>query len=289
MAKYGVVFSGGLDSVVLLYDLVAKHGADEVVAIGIDFGQQEVNEDERGLSFANNIIERDLIQKVPAKLGVKVHMVDLSSLGFVLEFMQERIAKHGKRINGKSLSLFPGRNFILAFIAGCVAETYGCEEVCMVFPNTDYAVLENGETLGSYTSSRLFLNELNKLVDKSADMTVKFTTPLNHLSKAGEIRLGKHLGVDFKEDVWTCLHPKSAVDDKGDDKELIQCGTCKPCVRNRVSFTMAGVEDPYTYYSDDFKVDERLYTQLKLAGDPVEILDDLGVVEHGELQTNEQR
>ena len=47
---------------VLLYDLVAKHGADEVVAIGIDFGQQEVNEDERGLSFANNIIERENIK-----------------------------------------------------------------------------------------------------------------------------------------------------------------------------------------------------------------------------------
>lgn len=277
MAKYGVVFSGGLDSTVLLYDLVHKHGADEVVAIGIDFGQTNVSEDKQGLSFANNLIEKELMYSVTKKLGVKFHMVDLSALEFVLEFMKARIEKYGSRRNGKSLSLFPGRNFILAFIAGCVAETYGAEEVCMGFPKTDFVRLADGSTLGSYTSSQEFLDELNKLVELSADLTVKFTSPLHYLSKAGEIRLGKELGVNFKEDVWTCLHPKP---DPYHTGKFIQCGTCKPCLRNRVSFLMTEVEDPFTYASDDYKIDERLYTQLKLAGDPVEILDALGVVKH---------
>lgn len=268
--KYGVVFSGGLDSTVLLYHLVEQYGKDEVVAIGIDFGQTGILEDKKGNSFANNFIERQLMHSVTDKLGVKLHMVDLSTLGFVLEFMKARIEKEGARRNGKSLSLFPGRNFILAFCAAAVAETYGCEEVCMGFPKTDYI-----GGLGSYTSSQEFLEELNKLAEKSSDLSIRFTTPLHHLSKAGEILLGKQLGVNFKEDVWTCLHPKQ--DENG---EWIQCGTCKPCVRNRAAFVMSGVKDPFKYASQTWSLDERMYTQFKLAGDDVERLDELGVVKH---------
>lgn len=276
MAKYGVVFSGGLDSTVLLYHLVHEYGANEVVAIGIDFGQKNVSEDKQGLSFANNLIEKKLMESVTTKLGVKFHMVDLSALEFVLEFMKARIEKYGKRRNGKSLSLFPGRNFILAFVAACVAETYGAEEVCMGFPKTDYI-----GGLGSYTSSQEFLDELNKLVEASSDLSVKFTSPLHSLSKAGEIELGESLGVDFEHDVWTCLHPKH---DPHSEGEFIQCGVCKPCIRNRASFLMTNVHDPFRYASDDYKVDKRLYTQFKLAGDPVEILDSLEVVQD---ETNE--
>lgn len=266
--KYAVVFSGGLDSTVLLHDLVHKHGKDQVVAIGIDFGQSKVEEDTNGLSFANNIVEREIMHRVADKLGVTLHMVDMSSIGFVLDFMKERIKKLGGRRGNKSLSLFPGRNFILAFVAAAVAETYGAEEVAMGFPKTDYI-----EGVGSYTSSLEFLEELNKLAEKSADLTIKFTSPVHHLSKVGEIELGKKLGVDFKNEVWTCLHPKHNA-----NNELIQCGVCKPCVRNRASFMMSTVEDPYEYASDTFQIDQRLYFQLKAAGDNVKILEDAGVV-----------
>jgi len=150
--KYGVVFSGGLDSTVLLYHLVKEYGKEEVVAIGIDFGQPDVLEDRNGNSFANNVIERSIMHSVTEKLGVKFHMIDLSTLSFLLEFMKARIEKEGARRKGKSLSLFPGRNFILAYTAAAVAETYGCEEVCMGFPKTDYI-----GGLGSYTSSQEFL------------------------------------------------------------------------------------------------------------------------------------
>ena len=118
------------------------------------------------------------------------------------------------------------------------------------------------------------LDELNRLAEQSADLTIRFTTPLHHLSKAGEVLLGQELGVNFKEDVWTCLHPKHIND------EWIQCGTCKPCVRNRAAFVMSGVEDPFTYASSTWKIDERMYTQFKLAGDNVAELDKLGVVNH---------
>jgi len=268
--KYGVVFSGGLDSTVLLYHLVKEYGKEEVVAIGIDFGQSNIAEDKNGNSFANNIIERKLMHSVTDKLGVKLHMIDLSTLSFVLEFMKARIEREGARRKGKSLSLFPGRNFILAYTAAAVAETYGCEEVCMGFPKTDYI-----GGLGSYTSSQEFLDELNILAEKSSDLSIKFTSPLHHLSKAGEIILAQELGVNFIEDVWTCLHPKQ------DEKEdWIQCGTCKPCVRNRAAFVMSGVTDPFVYASKIWSLDERMYTQFKLAGDDVEKLDELGVVNH---------
>lgn len=263
MPKYGVVFSGGLDSTVLLYDLVAKYGKDEVIAIGIDFGQTKVDEDIKGNSFANNIVERKIMRTVTDKLGVRLHLVDLSSLGFVLEFMQKRIQKYGPRTkDNKSLSLFPGRNFILAYVAAAVAETYGCEELCMGFPKTDYI-----GGIGSWSSSIDFINELNRLVDKSADLTIKFSSPLHHLSKAGEVLLAQKLGVNFVEDVWTCLHPKENA--KG---ELIQCGVCKPCVRNRAAFIMSDTPDPFEYHSQKFSVDERNLTQFKLAGDNIEKL-----------------
>jgi len=64
------------------------------------------------------------------------------------------------------------------------------------------------------------------------------------------------------------------------DIDFVQCGTCKPCVRNRAAFVMSGVKDPFTYASKTWSLDERMYTQFKLAGDNVEKLDELGVVKH---------
>ena len=58
------------------------------------------------------------------------------------------------------------------------------------------------------------------------------------IPKADVIRLGNKLGVPF-ENTWSCALGGA-----------FHCGTCDPCVDRRMSFEVAGGEDPVHYVSE---------------------------------------
>jgi 7-cyano-7-deazaguanine synthase len=60
--------------------------------------------------------------------------------------------------------------------------------------------------------------------------------PLLHLSKAGIIRLGVDLGVDYSLTL-SCYDPEDSV----------HCGRCDACRLRRAGFVSAGVVDPTRY------------------------------------------
>lgn len=271
--KKAILYSAGLDSTVMLYHLVDLYGKDKVIALSVDFGQDKVKEDEQGNSFGNNVIEKNLIKKVTDKLGVQLEMITLPYFEPVLDFMKKRIEKEKDFYKISTLSLFPARNYIMMYSAACVAEMLGCDELFIGIAKTDYI-----GGLGNPELSQDHLNALNKITESGDDFKVKFVAgfpvtkksyedvkidyPL--LSKAGEVKRGVELGVDFKNEVWTCLHPKL-----NDKKEYIQCGNCKTCIRNRAAFISAGVKDPFEYEHKELRLDSRTFQQMILAGDDV--------------------
>lgn len=271
--KKAILYSAGLDSTAMLYHLVDLYGKDKVIALSVDFGQDKVKEDEQGNSFGNNVIEKDLIKKVTDKLGVQLEMITLPYFEPVLDFMKKRIEKEKDFYKISTLSLFPARNYIMMYSAACVAEMLGCDELFIGIAKTDYI-----GGLGNPELSQDHLNALNKITESGDDFKVKFVAgfpvtkksyedvkidyPL--LSKAGEVKRGVELGVDFKNEVWTCLHPKL-----NDKKEYIQCGNCKTCIRNRAAFISAGVKDPFEYEHKELRLDSRTFQQMILAGDDV--------------------
>lgn len=274
--KKAILFSGGLDSTVLLYHLVHLYGKENVLAIGVDFGQEEVVADDQGNSFANNVIEKELMKRVTDKLGVKLEVIKLPYFEPVLDFMKERIANESDFYKKSTLSLFPARNYIMMYSAACVAEMHGADELYLGFAKTDYI---NG--IGNPELSIEHLDKLNAISETASDFHVKFRAgfPIyvndlgisygnDLLSKAEEVKRGVELGVDFVNEVWTCLHPKY-VDNKG----YIQCGVCKSCIRNRAAFISAGVKDPFEYFHKEFILDPRTYAQMYMAGDDMSKFD----------------
>jgi len=65
---------------------------------------------------------------------------------------------------------------------------------------------------------------------------LKIHTPLIQLTKAGIIRLGLELGVDYSL-THSCYDP----DDRGRP-----CGACDSCLLRRKGFAEAGMADPVT-------------------------------------------
>ena len=63
---------------------------------------------------------------------------------------------------------------------------------------------------------------------------IKIHTPLIALSKAGIVRLGSELGVDFSL-THSCYDP---------DLAGRACGACDSCVLRRKGFEEAGITDP---------------------------------------------
>jgi 7-cyano-7-deazaguanine synthase len=71
-------------------------------------------------------------------------------------------------------------------------------------------------------------------------------TPLMKLDKAGIIRLGVSLGVDYAV-THSCYDPAP---------DGAACGTCDSCQLRRRGFLAAGVPDPTRYASDPLRAGE---------------------------------
>jgi 7-cyano-7-deazaguanine synthase len=65
---------------------------------------------------------------------------------------------------------------------------------------------------------------------------LRIHTPLIHLSKAGIIRLGLELGVDYSL-THSCYDPVGE----------LACGHCDSCILRKAGFAEAGVPDPLCY------------------------------------------
>ena len=225
--KTVLIYSGGLDSTVLLYYLRAK--GHTVNALSVNYGQRH----KRELTHAAEICNR---------ISVSQKIADLSSIqpllaGSSLTSPEIDVAEgHYTEASMKS-TVVPNRNMILLAIATGYALSISAKQIAYAAHSGDHAI---------YPDCR------NEFADAMAEAirlcdwkTVELIRPFVDWTKAEIVRRGAELKVPFGK-TWSCY--------KG---EALHCGCCGTCIERREAFDLANLEDP-TPYADNAPKTEML-------------------------------
>lgn len=218
-----LIYSGGLDSTVLLYKLKSE-GCD-VKALSINYGQRHSKE----LDFAKRNCEN---------LGVEHKVVDLSSLKPLLGGSSQTdtnvaVPEGHYAAENMKLTVVPNRNMLMLSVAAAWAIAEKADTIAYAAHSGDHAI---------YPDCREeFVDALNKALGLADWHTVQIERPFINISKSDIIKLGNDLKVPFA-DTWSCY--------KGGEKA---CGVCGTCYERRESFVEAEVIDPTPYVDSTTK------------------------------------
>jgi 7-cyano-7-deazaguanine synthase len=220
-----VLLSGGLDSATAA--AWAKAAGFEVAALSVDYGQR-------------HRLEVDAARQVAQQLGIADHRivaVDLRAIGGSALTGDAAVPRDREGIGTDiPVTYVPARNTVFLAILTGFAEVLGA---------TDLVIGANVQDYSGYPDCRPeFLRafeEVARLGTRAGAEGGRFSVraPLLHLSKAGIIRLGASLGVDYAATL-SCYDPPAA---------FVHCGQCDACRLRRNGFAEAGVPDPSRYES----------------------------------------
>jgi 7-cyano-7-deazaguanine synthase len=212
-----VVFSGGLDSTTLLYDLHAQ--GRRVAALSVNYGQRHIRELEAATTLA-------------AKLGVPHRIADLGGLrslfgGSSLTDPSVPVPEGHYAEESMKATVVPNRNMLLLAAAGAWAIALRADSIAYAAHGGDHAIYpdcrpEFAEAMGA----ALRLADWHRLT---------LQRPYVDWTKGRIVRRGSEVGVPFA-DTWSCY--------VGGGKH---CGRCGTCVERREAFQVAGIEDPTLY------------------------------------------
>jgi 7-cyano-7-deazaguanine synthase len=223
--KAVVLFSGGMDSAVMLADALTKY--DEIYALTVFYGQRHDKE----VKAAYNQI------KALKTTKLKQHAtLDLSSYGGLIAQGTALLGASEKEVpnmrdiigHPQSVTYVPNRNMTFLSAAAGYAETVGAEKVCT-------AIVELDNLSGYYDCTQPFIDNMNAVLNLNRMHKIQIECPLVSLSKREIILRGVELGVDFSK-TWTCY--------KGGEKS---CGECPSCAGRIKGFIDAGFIDPLPY------------------------------------------
>lgn len=167
--KVVLLYSGGLDSTVLLYHLRAE--GHEVVPLAFQYGQSHGKE----LGRAQDICD---------ELEVNLWMVTLPFEIFV-----------GSSLTGGEGVVIPNRNMVFIAAAGSVAEQLHADAVAIGVQEGD------AETWADCRGK--FCEHTFRSLQAATEGRVRLMYPFLRKSKLDVVRRGKELGVPF-EKTWSC-------------------------------------------------------------------------------------
>lgn len=219
MTRAVVLLSGGLDSTTAA--AMAQREGWELFALTLKYGQ--VHQAELRAARA-----------VAASLGVSRHMelaVNLSAFGGSSLTGEGDIPKDELGAPGIPSTYVPARNTVFLSLALAWAEVLGAERIVLGVNALDYSGYPDcrPEFIAAF-------EYLASLATKAGveGRPLRVYAPLQHLTKAGIIRLGVELGVDYSL-TYSCYDPL------GDGRP---CGHCDSCLLRARGFAEAGVVDP---------------------------------------------
>lgn len=224
MKKAVILLSGGLDSATCL--AIAKAEGFECYTMSFDYGQRHK-------------VELNASRKLAEYLGAFEHKIvkfdNPGAAGSALT--NPDLAIPSEQVEGEiPLSYVPARNTIFLSMALGWAEVLGARDIFIGVSDIDYS--------GYPDCRQEFIHAFEKTANLATRAGVEgdhfhIRTPLLGLSKAGTIKKGLELGVDYAMTV-TCYAP----DDDGR-----ACGECLSCDLRRKGFEDAGVADVTCYRS----------------------------------------
>jgi 7-cyano-7-deazaguanine synthase len=209
-----LIFSGGMDSATLLYDLVKK--GDHVEALGFHYKQRHRKE----LFFASKLCQ---------DLNVPFDVIDLSGIGNHLKGSSQT-DQHVPVPFGKydepsmKLTVVPNRNMLMLAAAGAIAISRG-------FDRLAYGAHAGDHTI--YPDCRpAFVEQMQKAFALCDWHQLELYAPYLDLTKGHICSIGGLLGVPFQY-TWTCYVGKET-----------PCQKCGACTERAEAFEFAGLADP---------------------------------------------
>jgi 7-cyano-7-deazaguanine synthase len=223
MKKAVCLLSGGLDSATCL--ALARHDGYETYALSFDYGQR-------------HRVELAAAARVAESLGAAVHRVmelDLRVFGNSALTADIDVPKGRTEEMMDSeipVTYVPARNAIFLSLALAWAEVLESQDIFIGVNALDYS---------GYPDCRPeFIEAFEKMANLATKTgvegrtKVKIHTPLISLTKAGIVKLGKQLGLNFSL-THSCYDP---------DEHGRPCGLCDSCLLRRKGFAEAGLVDP---------------------------------------------
>lgn len=223
--KAVVLLSGGQDSTTCLFLAVRDHGAENVLALSVRYGQRHASE----LGAA---------KRIAALAGVAHRVVDLpvlSETGSALTDKAKPLTASGGYSDaaapqGLPSSFVPGRNLLFIATAATVAAAARARIVYTGTCQTDFS--------GYPDCRREFVDALQHAATLAMPTElgpIEVVTPLMYMTKAESVRLAAELPgcMDALAESITCY--------KG---ERPGCGECPACLLRAKGFAEAGVPDP---------------------------------------------
>ncbi len=214
-----VLLSGGLDS----YTAAAMLEADgfDLYALSVEYGQRHA-------------VELDAARRVAASLGVRQHLeltVDLSKIGGSALTADVAVPKDRAIDESIPITYVPARNTVFLSLALAWSEALGVFDIGIGANALDYS---------GYPDCRPeYLRAFETMANLATKAGVEgrrfhIHAPLLEMSKAGIIRRGLELGLDYSL-THSCYDP---------DAVGRPCGHCDSCVLRAKGFAEAGVADP---------------------------------------------
>ena len=217
--KVIVIYSGGMDSTVALYQMIKEFGSENVRAISFDY--QSKHNDQEFLRA----------KATCEKLNIQHDRIDLSSIS---KFLKSDLLKNGGDIpeghyaqSNMIKTVVPFRNGIMLSIACGIAESWGAKKVVIGNHAGDHAI---------YPDCRAtFISSMNEAMAYGTYENINILSPFQSLLKSDIALIGTIIGVDW-ELTYSCY--------KGGD---IHCGRCSTCYERREAFYESDIDDPTKY------------------------------------------
>lgn len=211
-----LIFSGGLDSTVLLHELLAaKQG---VFALSFHYDQK-------------HLIELDFATVTCHELGIEHLVVELPAALFGGSSQTDPnipVPEGHYEAESMKLTVVPNRNMVMLALATSFAISKGARYIAYAAHSGDHAI---------YPDCRpAFVDIMSDAIALCSENPPQLLAPYIHKTKAEIVKKGKELGVDFTT-TWSCY--------KGEE---FHCGKCGTCVERKEAFELAGIEDP-TFYA----------------------------------------
>jgi 7-cyano-7-deazaguanine synthase len=217
-----VLLSGGLDSATVL--AMARAQGLDCHCLSLDYGQRHRAE----------LVAAERVAKALGAAGHRTITLDLRAFGGSALTDSAIEVPTGGVAPGIPVTYVPARNTIMLSLALAWAEVLGAQDIFCGVNAVDYSGYPDcrPEYIKAFEA---MANLATKAAVEGARLTVH--APLIDLTKAGIIRAGAQLGVDYALTV-SCYQ----ADDEGR-----ACGVCDSCRLRREGFAAAGVADPTRY------------------------------------------
>lgn len=214
--KVALLFSGGLDSTTLLYELLEE--GHQVLPVSIHYGQRHWKE----LNASAFILQGLNIAPIRIELDVGRLLKGSSQTDKSVNVPEGHYADESMKT-----TVVPNRNMMMLSIAGAIGIANDCSAVAYACHAGDHAI---------YPDCRPeFVNVMAEAFKLCHFDPVQLLTPYLLLKKSDIVRIGSEISVPYQL-TWSCYKGGS-----------YHCGKCGTCVERREAFVHAGVKDPTEY------------------------------------------